>query len=113
MSAPSLLNLMHTLAEFQKLDKEMQAQTMQIFLLVALREGMTFRDIEQRTGYAPSTVSRNIALLGQTHRKGKDGHDLVVTKPDPQDLRSKRIHLTAKGKRMVSILAQRLEGDLT
>lgn len=99
----SLRTLSAALAEFQKLSKDMQAQTMQIFLTIATNDGITLKDIEQRTGSSNSSVSRNVGALTE--------HGLIMAKTDPVDARVKRGALTAKGKRFGEIIAARLNGE--
>lgn len=84
--------------EFRKLDKEMQAQQMLIYLTIMSSPGITQREIEQKLDLESSSVSRNVAALGAVTRKGKEGHNLIVTKEDPNDRRYKVVHPTAKGK---------------
>ena len=105
--------MLAALAEFQKLDKEMQAQTIQTFLIAALNEGLTQRELVTRTGYGPSTISRNIAALGEVHRNGTPGHNLLTARPDDADGRVKRIYLTPKGQEFLGVIQKRLNGVFT
>jgi DNA-binding MarR family transcriptional regulator len=82
----------------------MQAQQMAIFLAVATKPESTVTDLSNVTGHSTGTVSRNIAALGQTHRKGLPGLDLLVSKEDVLDRRNKRVSLTHKGRRVMAAL---------
>lgn len=90
--------------EFRKLNAEMQAQQMAIFLAVAAKPDLTVTDIANATGHSTSSVSRNIAALGKTHRKGLPGLDILVAVEDPIDRRNKRIRMTPKGARVMAAL---------
>lgn len=93
----SVIQFLAGLEELRKIDSEMQAQTMAIYLAVMKKPGISMRELETATGHASSTISRNIAALGKIHRKGKPGHQLLSSKEDPMDRRIKRVFPTAKG----------------
>ncbi|MBZ9671648.1 MarR family winged helix-turn-helix transcriptional regulator [Mesorhizobium sp. ES1-3] len=95
------------LAEFRKLDSEMQMQTALIFLLIAKDEGCSVRDLEQLTGLTSASCSRNVAALSDVGRKGNPGHNLVAVKVDADDRRQRNLFLTTKGR---AVLASALEG---
>ncbi|MBY5581877.1 MarR family transcriptional regulator [Rhizobium leguminosarum] len=90
--------------EFRKLNAEMQAQQMAIFLAVAAKPESTITDIAKITGHSTGSVSRNVAALSQLHRKGMPGLDILVAKEDVLDRRNKRITLTPKGVRVMAAL---------
>ncbi|MBY3245149.1 winged helix-turn-helix transcriptional regulator [Rhizobium laguerreae] len=90
--------------EFRKLNAEMQAQQMAIFLAVVARPGSTITDLANVTGHSTASVSRNVAALSQTHRKGMPGLDILIAKEDVLDRRNKRISLTPKGMRIMAAL---------
>lgn len=96
--------ILRVIEEFRKLDAEMQAQTMLIFVKVASSPGITMRDLEKWTDLASSSISRNVAALSKHHRMNKPGHDLVVARESPEDRRIKQVFLTAKGKAVWSSL---------
>lgn len=88
--------------EFRKLDPELQAQAMMIYLKIVkhseLNEEISMKDIQHWSGLANSSISRNIALLGDVNRHGEPGLLLVKSYPDPLDRRRSLCKLTAKGK---------------
>lgn len=96
--------------EFRKLDPEIQAQQIVVFLTVVGSPGHTLRELEQMTGLASSAISRNVQALSKVHRKGKAGHDLVIAEEDPEDRRFKRVRPTAKGIRVYNTLVELLGG---
>lgn len=56
--------LISIVEEFRKLDPEMQAQTILLFLLVVARPGITMKELAQSTELSSASISRNIAALG-------------------------------------------------
>jgi len=86
--------------EFRKLNPEMQAQQMAIFIAVAGKPNCTITEIAAMIGHPASSVSRNVAALSKYHRKGMLGLDVVVATEDAMDRRHKRVNLTPKGQRV-------------
>jgi DNA-binding MarR family transcriptional regulator len=96
--------------EFRKLNAEMQAQQMAIFLAVAGKPNCTITELSVVTGHATSSISRNVAALGKFHRKGMPGLDVMEAVEDNVDRRLKRVRLTPKGQRIMAGLLERV-GD--
>ena len=63
----------------------------------ANKDGIEMREIASQAGISTSSVSRNIAALGDWHRMQKPGLGLVETRMDYQDRRRKPVHLSSKG----------------
>ncbi|MEP2945144.1 MAG: helix-turn-helix domain-containing protein [Lentilitoribacter sp.] len=84
--------------EFRKMDLEMQAQQMLLFLMVMEKPDIGMREIEERIGLSGASVSRNVAALSKLHRKNRPGHDLLEAYEDPDDRRYKKVRPTHKGK---------------
>jgi DNA-binding MarR family transcriptional regulator len=95
--------------EFRKLNAEMQAQQMAIFLAAAAKPESTITDLANVTGHSTGSVSRNVAALSKTHRKGMPGLDILVAVEDIMDRRNKRITLTPKGQRVMAALEALLD----
>jgi DNA-binding MarR family transcriptional regulator len=68
------------------------------FLLVALYEGASLRDLCRLSGQAQSTLSRHLLDLADRNRKGGPGLKLVGWRHPPEELRRKEYFLTAKGR---------------
>lgn len=86
--------------EMRKIDPEMQAHTINIFVMVCMNPGITMKDLGNRLGVSQATMSRNIAALGKVHRLNRPGYDLLQAEEDPVERRRKVVNLTAKGKRV-------------
>lgn len=87
---------------------EYAPQQLSIFLLVALRPGITHTEIMSALDMPQGTVSRNIAKL--TLRRHPDtgremGYGLVENRTDElYDARRNAVYLTAKGKQLIQRL---------
>ena len=102
--------------------KDMQLQTAQTFLLVAAHGGEMMQ--AQLTGFlsedreliAQSSLSRNLALLGDgitsihAHRR-RPGLGLVRMFPNPTNRRENIIALTPKGEALAAAITEAMEGD--
>ncbi|RWX10373.1 MarR family transcriptional regulator [Rhizobium hidalgonense] len=95
--------------EFRKLNAEMQAQQMAIFLAAVAQPGSTITDLANVTGHSTGSVSRNVAALSKTHRKGMPGLDILIANEDVLDRRNKRISLTPKGMRVMASIEALLD----
>ena len=73
------------------------AHHIQVFLVVARDGPCTLKHIEDTLNLSNSAVSRTIQALGQTHRKGHQGFDLVVVERDPTEGRRFLVMLTSRG----------------
>jgi DNA-binding MarR family transcriptional regulator len=73
----------------------------QVFLVVAARGQVTYQEIERALNLTNSTVSRTVHALGETHRKGYEGHGLLEVFNDPAEGRRYLVRLTAKGKTLL------------
>lgn len=95
-----LSKLYACIEEMRKIDPEMQAHTINIFVMVCMNPGITMKDLGNRLGISQATMSRNIAALGKVHRLNRPGYDLLQAEEDPVERRRKVVNLTAKGKRV-------------
>lgn len=102
--------LLVVIEEFRNLDAEMQTQSVAIFLKIASHHApIKMADIANSLGLAQSSVSRNVAYLGDWNRHKQDGHKLVEAYEDPSERRRKLVKLTKKGEKFASKISQLLE----
>jgi DNA-binding MarR family transcriptional regulator len=109
MNKTGLAKLLKITDEFRKIDPEMPLQQITVLTLVAFNSGITMKDIGERMGMAQSTVSRNCAALGKTHRLGVAGKGLISTAEDPHERRRKIVSLTPKGRLVMQSVLEALE----
>lgn len=99
--------LQAVLERFAVLDPQMPLHFLQAFLVVARRDSVTYREIEEALSLTNSSVSRTLNALGDRHRKGDRGHGLVEVFIDPGEGRRYRARLTKRGR----ALAQQIESS--
>jgi len=85
--------------KFRSLNNEIQAQTMQTFLFVAMstQREIPMQDMGKALGLSQASVSRNISFFNKINRHRKRGTGLLSTREDPQERRRKLVHVTNPG----------------
>lgn len=109
--------LIGVIDEFRKLNSEMQAQQISLFLHIVAQPELTIKEYAQRAGLGDGgPISRNIEALSDQRKinvKGQaeivPGHGLVETYEDPLDRRFKRVKPTARGMRVYNTLVHLLD----
>ncbi|MYL24377.1 MarR family transcriptional regulator [Halomonas alkaliantarctica] len=99
-----LMRVFQILEEFRKIYPDMQMQNASIFVTIAMNQGITMKELGQRTGLAQSSCSRNVALLSEHLKYDKPGYGLVVATEDPVERRRKIVRLSSKGERVAASL---------
>lgn len=98
--------LLTVMERFREIDPEMQAQSIAVLLKVAKHPlPIKMADIALELGLSQSTVSRNVAFLGEWNRHREKGHGFLEAFEDPQERRRKLVKLTAKGARFLTSLS--------
>lgn len=97
-SASPLKRLLSVISEFRQLKHDIQAETVEVFCLIAENPGITAKEIQIHTGLSQSSVSRHLALLSDNSWNGAGGLDLVDYIEDPADRRTKRNFLKHRGR---------------
>jgi DNA-binding MarR family transcriptional regulator len=108
--------LVHILDYFEDHAPQIPASMIEAFLLVALNEGCSLRDIVELSGRPQSTMSRHLLDLGERNRRMEPGLGLVDWRIAPEELRRKEYYLTPKGRGLLRrILSEKFieEGKLT
>ncbi len=97
--------LLKAIEQMRGIDPEIQAQTIAVFLVVAKSPlPIKMQDIGKELGLAQSSVSRNVAYLGDWSRHKEKGHGLIEAYEDPMERRRKLVKLTKKGERFATSL---------
>lgn len=87
-------------------------QQAEILLWIAMRPGISTRELCDLTGLAQASVSRNIAALGLVHRKGIEGKDFVTSAGDPMESRRLIYFLTSKGRSFMAGLLSKVDPSI-
>lgn len=90
--------LVHILDYFEDHAPQIPASMIEVFLLVAMNEGCSLRDIVELSGKPQSTMSRHLLDLGERNRRMEPGLGLVAWRTCPSELRRKEYYLTPKGR---------------
>jgi len=100
------LAMFQFMTEFRKLDNEIQAQTVQTFLAIAMskKEKVPMADLMETLGVSQASCSRNVAFFTDWTRKKIKGPNLLASKEDPMERRRKLVYLTPKGKQFYNSL---------
>ena len=99
--------MLRVVERFREVDAEMQAQSMAVLLKVAKHPvPIKMGEIAEELGLSQSTVSRNVAYLGDWNRHKEKCHQLLEAFEDPMERRRKLVRLTAKGKRFIKSLSE-------
>ncbi len=90
-----------------EIDPEFPIQWVTVFAEIATEEGISLKDVSERTGISMSVMSRTIGALSNARRMGKP-YGLITVKSAKDDRRRKELFLSARGKKLM----ERLEKSL-
>lgn len=83
---------------FAKVNPEINATAILIFLFVAQRGICTQKDVEVNLGLSNATASRAVSWWTTFKRRGEEGVGYIERMEDPRDRRYKLLQLTKTGK---------------
>lgn len=100
------------LSRFQQFIKvsDIPVQQVLTLLVVAMGNETPMADLADATGVGQSSVSRNVAILGQGINPREQGYGLLEAYEDPEFRRRKLVRLTAHGKELVKELEKPIGG---
>jgi DNA-binding MarR family transcriptional regulator len=107
MTTKKLKKLQSILQELTAIDPEFPIQWAIVLIEIAFEEGISLKDVAERTGISMSVMSRTIGALSNSRRMGKP-YGLVNVRASKEDLRRKELFLTAKGKKLAEKLDKML-----
>ncbi|NNC77239.1 MAG: hypothetical protein HKN77_04700 [Woeseiaceae bacterium] len=85
-----------------ELTADVTAQRLLILLCVYFNQGMSQRELLTKLDSTSITaLSRNLADLSAWTTRKTDGPNLIELRPEPMNLRIKRVYLTDKGEQFV------------
>lgn len=98
----ALNTLSATLDAFKQFTQEpdVQIQTLQTFLVIALGGNPGLNELARRIGLTQPAASRNLKKLCEGPR-GQEGYGLITMEIDPFDNRRRIVKLTARGHELV------------
>lgn len=99
---------------FRTIDPDIQANHIQVFLVVAAHggaEGISMQEIEKRVDQSQSAVSRNVAMFTDWTRLRTPGPGLVQRTEDLMNRRQKLVRLTPLGERFAAKVLAALAGE--
>jgi DNA-binding MarR family transcriptional regulator len=102
--------LLCAIDEFRKINQDITANQMAVFLTVAMKPGSTQRELSEVTGLADGTISRIIAILSDRGLGGKAGAGVLSIDPVPGDYRVRAQNLTLMGRLVVNSLRSIMTG---
>ena len=108
-SAEALRTAYDVLEVFRSTRDTMPVQLAQSLLLVAMNEGASLRDLQTKTQWSMSTMSRHLMDLGQRDRRMEPGLDMVVMRQNPMNMRSNEYRLSKKGREVLARVVQSME----
>lgn len=103
-SKQALYAIFRLLETFRELRHDMPLQTACIYLLVAMKPGISQRELLGLMEISQAGVSRNVYALLETDRHGKPGLNFISQRRSPEDGRNTELHLTSKGYAFLSHL---------
>jgi DNA-binding MarR family transcriptional regulator len=100
------------LDEFRKINQNITANQIITFLNIALHEGLSQTELEERTGLHNATVSRICAILSDRGLKARnqEAMDLIRITPAEDDYRSRAQVLSNKGRMVFNGLRSIMRG---
>jgi DNA-binding MarR family transcriptional regulator len=108
----ALHHVIGLLKAFRDVESEFPIQQAETLLWIAMRPGVSTRELCDLTGMAQASVSRNIAALGLVHRKGMPGKDFVTAESDPVEARRLIYFLTNRGRSFVTGLLSKVDPSI-
>ncbi|MDF0695618.1 MarR family winged helix-turn-helix transcriptional regulator [Rhizobium sp. MC63] len=94
---PILIKVFRFIEKLRELFPDVPMQTISIFLIIAMKPGISQRELLKLMGTSQAGVSRNVMALGDVNRHGKPGLGLIAQLRDPFDARQVGLRLTPAG----------------
>ena len=108
-SAEALQTAYDVLDIFRSSRETMPVQLAQSLLLVALNEGASLRDLQAKTQWSMSTMSRHLLDLGVRDRRMEPGLDLITMRQNPDQLRTNEYRLSKKGRELLARIVKTMD----
>jgi DNA-binding MarR family transcriptional regulator len=109
-----LTRLIMAIEAFRQVNRDILANEMVAFLLVAERDrdgsGVPLSEIRDTLGLSTAATSRNVNFLSQHGANDREGAKLVMLVENPENRRQRNVYLTPKGKAFKKQLETLLDG---
>ncbi|MBO8085911.1 MAG: hypothetical protein J7D61_07715 [Marichromatium sp.] len=107
----SIIRLAYKRAQiWESVDSRLEVSGQKAFLAAAHNEGAALSDIARELDISSSAAFRWLAYWGtgswQLNKTRREGKGYLVTRPDPEDSRVKRVYLTERGRELVDRLVR-------
>lgn len=93
--------------DFREVSATMPVTQVQMFLTVALNEGLSLTELSEITDLKKSTASRYLLDLSDRTRAGGPGFGLISRETDPEELRRNMYALSPTGRSLVKKLVSK------
>jgi len=112
-STPETRAIIRVLEEFHAIGSEITLPTILTFLYINERDGQSSNQYyaTEKLSMTDATTSRSISHWAEFKRPRVAGHNMLVSTPDPEDRRYKRITLTRKGLDFIDKLKDAFNGS--
>lgn len=95
---------LNALDPFFRIRGTMTARSVQAFLLVAEKEGLSVSEYAKRADMPVTTMSRNLIDMSECDSRYDEGAGLIEGRDNPTNRREKIYHLTPKGRALLASL---------
>lgn len=109
--AAMVRKLTDVLDAFRQINQDVTANQIIAFLTIAVRPGITQRELIEATGLADGTVSRLVAVLSDRGVQGREGLGLIEIGMQAGDYRTRHQSLSPKGKRLFASVTAIMAGS--
>lgn len=105
----ALQRLYAALDEVKGISLHMPIGQLMAFLVVALNEGKSMKELTKIANSNISTMSRQLIDLGQRNRRMEPGYMLIEQRQNPMNLRENQYSVTLKGNHLLKGILKHLK----
>ncbi|MBY3516056.1 winged helix-turn-helix transcriptional regulator [Rhizobium laguerreae] len=98
---PVLFKAFQFIEKLRELFPDIPMQTISVFLIIAMKPGISQRELLKLLDISQAAVPRNVMALGDVNRHRKPGLGLIIQQRDPLDARQTSLGLTPVGKTLI------------
>ena len=108
--AEDLRRVLQILDQFGEYSQTMPIQIARAFVVTALNEGKSLRELTELSDQRLSTMSRHMLDLQEPNRSKGEGYKLVEARTSPDELRKKEYRLSKRGRMLKDRLVNIVRG---